>query len=93
MLNDRVLVRLIAEEPKSWKGIEIVTEGYRQEWDWELAEVLEVAERLSDELKVGDRVIIRAISGGVAGADVSKDLGGEGLVVVTYEEIMAKVEQ
>ena len=87
MLNRRTLVRLDEHQPRSWKGLEVVTDGYREVWDWEVGTVVETSE---PEVARGDRVLVRAPSGGVAGTDVSRALGDR-MVVVAYDEILAKV--
>ena len=87
MLNRRTLVRLDEDQTKEWKGFKIATQGYRQDWDWEIGTVIESVEH---DVRPGDRVLVRAPSGGVAGTDVSRALGDR-MVIVNYDEILAKV--
>lgn len=67
---------------------------YHEELDWEIGRVLSLGEGDFKPVEVGDRVMVRARSGGVAGADISKDVGQArgSIVVVEREEIVAKVE-
>ena len=87
MLNRRTLVRLDEHQDKEWKGLRVAIQGYRPDWDWESGVVVESVE---PDIRPGDRVLVRAPSGGVAGTDVSRTFG-ERMVVVNYDEILAKV--
>ncbi|MCY3595128.1 MAG: hypothetical protein OXH01_07845 [Bacteroidetes bacterium] len=88
MLNRRTLVRLDENQSKDWKGFKVVSQGYRQDWDWEIGTVVESVEY---DIRPGDRVLVRAPSGGVAGTDVARSFG-ERMVIVNYDEILAKVD-
>lgn len=90
MVGPTALVRL-KKKDRDWIGILVSIEGYREQWDYEVAEVLAVGESIRFAVSEGDTVLVRARSGGVAGTDVSRDLGGEGLVIVHYDEMIAVV--
>lgn len=67
---------------------------YEEAWDWEIGTVLALGHEIEEEgLEVGDRIMVRAISGGVAGADISKEVGERpnSVVVVKKDEIVAKI--
>ena len=69
-------------------------DGYEQAWDWEIGTVLSVGHEIEEEgVAVGERVMVRAMSGGVAGADISKHIGERpnSVVVVKADEIVAKI--
>lgn len=68
-------------------------EMYHQQFDFETGTVVSLGEGDFEPVEVGDRVIVRAISGGVAGADISKDLGEprNSVIVVLRDEIVAKI--
>ena len=87
MLNRRTLVKLSPQKPRQWRGLEIITEGYRVEWDYEEG-VVKATD--NPDVSVGERVLVRAPSGGVAGTDVAKALG-ERLIIVNHDEILARV--
>lgn len=70
------------------------TGAYESSWDWEIGEVLAVSPEVAEEgVEVGDKLMVRAMSGGVAGADISKEVGEKpnSVVVVKQEEIVAKI--
>ena len=66
---------------------------YHAELDFEFGEVLALGEGDFEPVEVGDRVMVRAISGGAAGADISREVGEERgtVIVVLRDEIVAKV--
>ena len=94
MLNQFFLVRLDEENRiRRHRELTVVTEGYREGFDWETAEVVACPLRhRSQDIIPGDRVLIRARSGGVAGTDVS-DVFGPRMVVVHWDEIWAQCRQ
>lgn len=99
--KDKAIVRLDRNENIQMQagGLWVVDSregkpGYEQAWDWEIGTVLAVGHEIEEEgVDVGDRVMLRAMSGGVAGADISKEVGEKpnSVVVVKQDEIVAKI--
>lgn len=96
-LPGRALVRLLDRDealPDNRSGLHVVRSRYDAKQDWEIGVLEAVGEGDIEPLSVGDHVIVRAPSGGKAGADVSRLLGErrETHIVVRFEEIVAGVD-
>lgn len=97
MMADKALVRLEERDWTSKQGLHLyrdMREGYQAGDDWEIGVVENLGPGDWEPLEVGDKVIVKAPTGGKAGADVSRDLGEHrgNLVVVSWDEIVGKVE-
>lgn len=92
-VKDKALVRLVDRSALSKREFAVIRQGYDPSDDWELAVVEALGEGDFEPVEVGDRVIVRAISGGKAGADVSRQLGErrETHVIVRADEILVKI--
>ncbi len=73
----------------------VTNKAWQPNLDFEIGTVVSMGEGDWEPVEVGDEVIIRAISGGVAGSDIGRYFGrprGE-LVIVDIEEIVCKLER
>lgn len=75
-------------------GLFLSRSQYRPNEDFEIGKVVSLGAGDFDPVAVGDYVMIRAISGGKAGADISREVGMlKGSVISIHrDEIVAKVE-
>ncbi len=98
-LRNKAIIRLERKPDvlETSSGLQYVVahgDGYTEANDWEIGEVLALGSEVAEDgLAVGERVLVRAISGGVAGADISKEVGKRrnSVVVVLREEIVARI--
>lgn len=93
MMEDQALVELEEREMRSPGGVVVVRDpsrSYASSDDWEWGHVRALGEGDWEPVGVGDRVIVKAALGGLAGSDVSRYLGDRH-VIVTVDEIVARV--
>lgn len=97
--RDRAVIQLIERDRTTESGLEIVKLDRSKDFDpfddYEMGTVASLgAGEGWEPLEIGDTVIVRAISGGAAGADIGPAMGkGRGeVVVVDREEIVCIVE-
>ncbi len=82
-LGDRVVIKQVEAEEKTKSGIVIPTTAKEQP---QIAEVLAIGEEITEELKVGDKVIFSKYGG------TEVKLDGEELTILKLEDILAVVE-
>lgn len=82
-LGDRVVIKQVEAEEKTKSGIVIPTTAKEQP---QIAEVLAIGEEVTEELKVGDKVIFSKYGG----TEVKID--GEELTILKLEDILAVVK-
>lgn len=94
-VKGKALVRLEDKSILEHREFSVIRMAYDHTSDWEVAVVEALGEGDFEPVEVGDTVIVRAMSGGKAGADVSRSLGErrETHVVVLADEIVARVER
>ncbi len=98
-MKDKAVVRLEKKEDvlETRSGLQYVVahgDGYKASIDWEMGEVLALGHEVAEDgLTVGDQIIVRAISGGVAGADISREVGEArgSVIVVLRKEIVCGI--
>ena len=82
-LGDRVVIKQVEAEETTKSGIVIPTTAKEQP---QIAEVLAIGEEVTEELKVGDKVIFSKYGG----TEVKID--GEELTILKLEDILAVVK-
>lgn len=82
-LGDRVVIKQVEAEETTKSGIVIPTTAKEQP---QIAEVLAIGEEVTEELKVGDKVIFSKYGG----TEVKID--GQELTILKLEDILAVVE-
>jgi co-chaperonin GroES (HSP10) len=96
----RVVVELEEQKKFTESGLYVVRDNrgrnYQPTEDFEIGVVRSLGAGGGWEpVEVGDRVMVRAISGGEAGADIGQSIGrGRGeVIVVEREEMVCKLEE
>ena len=79
-------------------GLHVVrdkTKNYQPEDDYETGIVRSMGEGDWEPVEVGDRVVVRAMSGGAAGADISSALDDttKQTIVVLRDEVVCVIEE
>lgn len=82
-LGDRVVIKQVEAEEKTKSGIVIPTTAKEQP---QIAEVLAIGEEVTEELKVGDKVIFSKYGG----TEVKID--GQELTILKLEDILAVLQ-
>ncbi len=96
-VNGKAVVELEQKPSVTDSGLHVVRENHGKNFqpteDYEIGTVLSIGGEGWEPVEVGDRVMVRAISGGAAGADIGASVGRERgeIIVVDREEMVCKI--